>query len=278
MAVEIEAIGLDVNGRTFHEAAVTSSISRHGAVIVLNSKLGPDQEMTIRCLKNNSEAEVRVLGLIGAIEDKHSYGVTLVNPANDLWGVRFPILDGQEEPLTRLVLECGTCHTIEVAHFNEIEMQVFDANHRIRRFCKLCSATTSWSQPKKDSSFEVIKQEFQLEQGPALQPLGTQIVKRKYERIATKASACIRKSDGSEEIVRCENISRGGLSFRSSQGYVAGARIEVSVPCSPGTGNIFIPAQIIHCHHIGGMFRVGAAYLRPSDLVRSYKGTSTIVG
>jgi hypothetical protein len=186
------------------------------------------------------------------------------------------VLDGQETPLTRLVFECGTCHLLEVAHFNEIEMQVFDANHYIRRFCKTCSVATSWSQPQKDSSFETIKKELQLEETP-MPPAAEQTVKRKYERIATQASACIRKSDGSDEIVKCDNISRGGLCFRSPHIYLAGAQIEVSVPCSPGTGNIFIPAQIVHCHPVGGAFRVGATYLRPSDLIRSYKGTSTVV-
>lgn len=275
MAIEIEATGLNVNGRAFHETGITSSISRYGGVVILKSKLGPDQELTIRCVKTNTEAEMRVVGLIDVIGDKHSYGLALIDSANDLWGIHFPVLDGQETPLTRLVLECARCHLLEVAHFNEIEMQIFDANHHVRRFCKACSAATNWLQPQKDSSFEIIKQEFQLEETP-LPPTAAQI-KRKYERIATKAPACIRKPDGAEEIVKSENISRGGLCFRSPRIYAAGTRIEVSVPYSPGTGNIFVPAEIVHCHQIGGGFRVGAVYLRPSDLVRSYKGTSTIV-
>ena len=41
----------------------------------------------------------------------HVYGAALVNPAVDLWGVHFPVLNGEEEPLTRLVLQCGTSAT-----------------------------------------------------------------------------------------------------------------------------------------------------------------------
>jgi hypothetical protein len=274
MAIEVEATGLDVQGRTFHEAAVTSSISRHGAVIALQAKLGRDQELILRSLKNSKEADVRVLGLIGIKENAHVYGVALVNPAVDLWGVHFPVLNGEEEPLTRLVLQCGTCEEREVAHFNEIEMRVFETNHEIRRFCRLCSGTTVWKQPKKDS-FEVIKQEFQLNEEPLL-PIAT-VLKRKYERIATRASACIRRPDGSDDIVKCQNISRGGLCFHSSNMYLKGARIEVAMPWSPGAENIFVPAQIVYCHRIGQAFRVGAVYIRESDLVRSYRGTSTVV-
>jgi hypothetical protein len=275
MAMEVEATGLDVQGRTFHEAAVTSSIGRHGAVVALRSKLGPGQELTLRSLKNNKEADVRVLGLIGMREKIHVYGVALVDPAVDLWDVHFPVLNGEEEPLTRLVLQCGTCQEREVAHFNEIEMQVFETNHEIRRFCRLCSGATVWKQPKTDS-FEVIKQEFQLNEEKPAPPIATS-VKRKYERITTRASACIRRSDCSDEVVKCHNISRGGLCFHSSNMYLEGARIEVAVPCSPGSENIFVQAQIVYCHRIGQAFRVGAVYIRSSDLVRSYRGTSTVV-
>jgi hypothetical protein len=276
MAIEVEATGLDVQGRTFDEMAVTSSISRHGAVVALKSKLGPGQEFTLRSLKNNKDADVRVLGLIDIKGNRHVYGVALVDPAVDLWGVHFPVLNGEEEPLTRLVLQCGTCREREVVHFNEIEMQVFETNQEIRRFCRGCSGTTVWKQPKKDS-FEVIKQEFQLNEEPLVPTPIAAAIKRKYERIATQASACIRQPDGSDEIVKCENISRGGLCFHSSNMYLEGSRIEVAVPCSPGAENIFVPAQIVHCHRIGQAFRVGAVYIRSSDLVRSYRGTSTVV-
>jgi hypothetical protein len=46
--------------------------------------------------------------------------------------------------------------------------------------------------------------------------------------------ACIRHPGFEEEIVEVKDLSRGGLSFISSKGYIEGSRIEVAVPYSKG--------------------------------------------
>ena len=65
-----------------------------------------------------------------------------------------------------------------------------------------------------------------------------------------------------EEVVECDNISKGGLSFRSRKRYQENAEIEVAVPYSPGQPAIFVPAQIRRVEELPalGLFRYGVAY------------------
>ena len=48
-----------------------------------------------------------------------------------------------------------------------------------------------------------------------------------------------------EEIAVCEDLSKGGLSFRSCNPYPEASRVEVAVPFTPGTGAIFVPIRIV---------------------------------
>ena len=65
----------------------------------------------------------------------------------------------------------------------------------------------------------------------------------------------------------CEDLSKGGISFRSRNKYPEGARLEVAVPYTPGAGAIFVPIRIVFSQPIAaaGLFRHGAAYVRPPD-------------
>ena len=65
-----------------------------------------------------------------------------------------------------------------------------------------------------------------------------------------------------EEIVECENISKGGLCFRSRKHYPENSAIQVAVPYSPGQPAIFVAAQIRRVEELSGpgLFRYGVAY------------------
>jgi hypothetical protein len=66
----------------------------------------------------------------------------------------------------------------------------------------------------------------------------------------------------------CEDLSKGGLAFRSRNQYPEGSRVEVAVPFTPGSSAIFVPIRIVFSVAIpsAGLFKHGAAYLRtPSE-------------
>ena len=64
--VAILIVGSDFEGKVFSEKTKTVVLSRHGAGIISEYKLSAEQELIIRCLDTNKEAEVRVVGQLAA--------------------------------------------------------------------------------------------------------------------------------------------------------------------------------------------------------------------
>ena len=68
-----------------------------------------------------------------------------------------------------------------------------------------------------------------------------------------------------DEVVECDNISRGGVCFRSRKQYHVDSPIEVAAPYSPGWQAIFVAATIKHVEVLPGgtLYRYGVAYIQP---------------
>jgi hypothetical protein len=88
--------------------------------------------------------------------------------------------------------------------------------------------------------------------------------RRKHARVKVSYSACIRHPERGDDIVTCEDMSRGGLRFTSRKSYYERALIEVAVPYTPGQPAIFVPAQIVFVQELPEqqLFRYGVAYLQ----------------
>jgi hypothetical protein len=86
--------------------------------------------------------------------------------------------------------------------------------------------------------------------------------RRRDVRARVRFTACVRQGDSGEEIVECDNVSKGGLSFRSGKSYAVDSVIEIAVPYSLGAPAIFVAAAIRHVEVLsnGSLFRYGAAY------------------
>jgi hypothetical protein len=86
--------------------------------------------------------------------------------------------------------------------------------------------------------------------------------RRRDVRTRVGFTACIRQGQAGDEIVECDNLSKGGLSFRSRKTYAVGSVVEVAAPYSPGSQAIFVAARIMHVELLpnGTLFRYGAMY------------------
>jgi len=255
----IQVIGMELStGQTFCKETETRVISRHGAAIVLSAALSIDDEITVRCLATNEEAKCRVVGLIKQPGTELVYGIAFVEPNVNPWGVEFPELSGPDTGLARALLTCGSCQNREVVYLNEIEMQVLETNGFLQRYCRRCSTMTSWKYDSRNPSAAVQTKE-QAAAKPAAHSAQRTIDRRKHGRIRTSALGCVRYG-GAEEMVTCEDVSRGGVSFRTSKIYQKHALVHVAVPCSKGAGNIFVPARVAHVRQYGNEYFVGVAY------------------
>ena len=78
-----------------------------------------------------------------------------------------------------------------------------------------------------------------------------------------KLKACIRHSELGEEVVDCDDVSRGGISFTSPKEYARDSLIEAAVPFLAGQANIFTRARIANLRPAPqgkGLTKYGVAY------------------
>ena len=224
----------------------------------------------------------------------------------DFWGVDFAPPSETEKNARRVSLECGSCKSVETVEHSDVESDVFIINEGIVRYCKKCSDSTLWkrasevpeeqpvlvaaTKPSKPSGFtgatsaefdlaestatftdEVSEPEAVVASAPApvleaekrLSPLEN---RRKHPRTKVNYKACIRRSGSPDDIVTCEDMSRGGICFRSRKQYFERTAIEVAVPYSLGGNAIFVPAEIAWVQELAKekQYKCGVAY-RPTS-------------
>jgi hypothetical protein len=303
--VAILLIGSDIEGRVFSEKTKTVVLSRHGAGIISEFKLSAEQELVVRCVDSDKEAEVRVVGQIGAQDNTYIYGVAFLNPNLNFWGIEFPALTEAEKAASHMLLQCSGCKTRQSVDQSDLEGDVFAINQSIVRFCKRCGSSTVWRHPSGEPDGEPAERETPTEQAPHLVPVASErssamdpllvldssppaalksaptaapsIVspppapvrpenRRKHARTRVNFKACIRQPGSEDDVVACEDMSRGGLRFKSRRRYAKKAMIQVAVPYSPGDQAIFVPGQIAYVVELPEekLFRCGVAYMKSS--------------
>jgi len=101
---------------------------------------------------------------------------------------------------------------------------------------------------------------------------GRRVNRRRDMRVRVNFSACLRDAAQGDEIVECENVSKGGLCFRSPRQYSLDSWIEVAAPYSPGELALFVPAQIKRVEALsdGKVSRYGAAYAKRNSARPSF--------
>ncbi len=259
--VAILLIGSDAQGKDFMEQTKTVVLSRHGAGVVSMHKLSVEQEMTMVDSARDKEAVIRVVGQIGVEDDSYTYGVAFLDPDIDFWG-EFPSGTDTETSACRLKLQCCFCGRHEVIDPGALESDVYAIHGGIVRHCKPCNTSTLW----KQTFVEVPDESPVPEAIPASSEPSPAPFKNRRQHVRTKVSftASVRDEDFGGDIVLCENVSRGGLCFKSTRRYYKTASIEVAAPYSPGSVHIPVPAQIVYVQELPEekMFRYGVQYVQ----------------
>jgi predicted nucleic acid-binding Zn-ribbon protein len=280
--IGILLVGSDMEGKMFSEQTKTVLLSRHGAGIVSRYALSAEQELILRRLDTNKEAEVRVVGNLGAHGKTYTYGVAFLNPEADLWEIQFLSMTDSEKEASRVLLQCSGCKAKEMVQQSDLESDVYLVNEGIVRACRSCGSSTFWRRPIDDSGDEPLP----LEADPAVaeekeepveantsalpeaetaaQPAARIENRRKHVRTKVSFKGCIRSFTFGDDIVSCEDISRGGLRFKSRKEYVANTEIEVAAPYSPGAHAIFVRAQVVYVVELKQerRFRCGVCYAK----------------
>src|SRR5436309_7504785 len=257
----VEASWVSSAGATITQNAETMLVSRNGGVLRLTEKLSMGHELHLRRHLDGDiwkNARARVVAEIDQDPPNHFlYAIHLTDPRSDFWDIDFPSPHKADEALARLLMECSFCQRREVVYLNELQLKSFEVRKCVARHCRICDSPSIW--------IESLSEAAGLE-GDGTHPAEERVVPRRNRaRVKARVLACIRRRGFAEEVVVCEDLSKGGISFRSRNQYPVGTRVEVAVPFTPGTGAIFVPIRIVFSQAIptAGLHRHGAAYIKP---------------
>ncbi len=264
----LEVSGRDSQGQEFQDPARSLLINRTGAVIVSERELAPGEIIHLRRRapgETHREGQARVIGQFGKQQDGFLYGVELVDPTRDLWGVEFPPVAESPDSVARMLLECTYCRGREVIYFNELELSAFETNRGIARHCKKCGVPSIWTQAPHENEAKLGARAARGRRGsdtPDGTPPDQEQRERRRIRLRTRLTACIRQPGADDELAVCEDISPIGMCFRSKRRYEADTPILVAVPYSPEAANIFLPARVVYSEKLAkaGLFRHGTEY------------------
>ena len=277
ISIPVELFGADFTGEHFVEQCRTVVVSRHGATVIVSRKLAADLELILKRPGTKKEALVRVIGQIGGQHEGYVYGLALMDTTVNLWNIYFPSLGDAGSAVGRALLECGRCKNREIVYMNEVEAEVYEANLALQRSCGQCGNSSVWkavpgeiledSPPPAPGEAAVAAEpgkQLHPQEAPPPEPPAAVISRRKDLRIKSNMPACIRQPGFDEEVVSCDDVSRGGLAFRSPKRYFLGSRIEVSMPYAAGAANIFVPARIVFTQEMTkeGLYKYGVSYLK----------------
>ena len=259
----VEASWMDSSGMVHRQVVETLLVSRNGGVLRLAEKLLTGQEISLRRpLEGDGikTTRARVVAEIDKEPEGFLYAVHILEPRADFWDIEFPTPQRADEALARMLMECGFCQRREVVYLNELELKSFESRRCVARICKVCDAPSIWVETQPDTAAGGSANARALEDERVLP-------RRNRTRVKARVLACIRRRGFQEEVAVCEDLSKGGISFRSRNQYPEGTRVEVAVPFTPGSGAIFVPIRIVFSQPIpsAGLFRHGAAYLKPPE-------------
>ena len=258
----VEASWLDSGGVVRKQAARTLLVSRNGGVLCLQELLAAGQEITLRRPTEGDGSKTvraRVVAEIDREPEGFLYAVHILERA-DFWDIEFPALHKAQEALARLLMECSFCQRREVLYLSELQLKSFEARKCVAQICKVCDAPSIWIEAQSETA--------QANGGGSKALAEDRILPRRNRtRVKARVLACIRRRGFQEEVAVCEDLSKGGIAFRSRNQYPEGTRVEVAVPFTPGSGAIFVPIRIVFSQPIpsAGLFRHGAAYLKPPE-------------
>jgi hypothetical protein len=259
----VEASWFGSGGVVGKQMAQTLLVSRNGGVIRIAEKLLQGQELTLKRQLDGDQIKsvrARIVAEIDQEPEGFLYAIHFLDLRSDFWDIEFPSPAKPNEALARMLMECSFCQRREVVYLNELELKSFEIRKCVARLCKHCESPSIWAEVQSD-----------LPPDPILgtrAPLEERVIPRRNRtRVKTRILACIRRRGFQEEVAVCEDLSKGGIAFRSRNEYPEGTRLEVAVPYTPGSGAIFVPIRIVFSQHIpsAGLYRHGAAYLRPPD-------------
>ncbi len=264
LTLPIHISGLGEYGKEFVVEGHTVDVSRQGATIMVDRLLPLGQNIKIQRIGVSKEAIARIVGQIIRGTEGLLYGIAFVDPDVNLWDISFPAVCEVDKAVLRTLLRCVACGQLEVSYLNEFEADLFLYHRSIARICGRCGGWTTWTLPYGQISAEPhspVETDSQRQRSSYVLALGTRN-QRSHDRIPVDAIGSVRHPTLGTEVVLVGNLARGGLSFYSTSTYPDGSSIEMAVPYTSKTPNIYVSARIVSSRKGGdkGFIEYGVSY------------------
>jgi hypothetical protein len=278
LSIPIEVTWTAIPGRPFTKKGTALAITRFGSLIEFRHELEPTQQISIHCTGVEREVRAQVLGQVRKVRDGYVYGLSWLDANVNLLDIEAPGMDETRQAVSRQMLECDICQTRETVYLDEIQIEVYKGSRSLALRCKQCAAWTMWKEAGIEAASHPSHRAARSEASSDSRPVPRTQNERKHFRVRFKKfRACIRRLGYLEEVVRVENVSRGGFRFFSPKTYRPGTRIEVAIPYMPDADNIFVPARVVRSRELPRMKKqeYGAAYVsRDEYLIEDQTGIS----
>ena len=118
ISVSVQVSCTDLAGKHFSEVVQTVNVSRNGCCLLLKQSVGPGQKIHLQRIGTGEEAVGRIVGQTGIRPEGNLYGIEVLNPGENFWGIRFPQQKELEEGSVRVLLKCIKCQACEEAALN----------------------------------------------------------------------------------------------------------------------------------------------------------------
>ena len=278
LSVPILLIGSNSEGKVFTEKTRTVVVSLHGAGILSRNKLMAEQILVLREEATNREAEIRVVGEIGQQGKMYAYGVAFVDATLHFWRTNFPAGAASSERPATLLLECSGCEDVTELTNGDYEYDICAIHGGLAQYCGACGLLTVWRRTEKAArtkrseaaeartmglesatSTEATHRQSAVSDEPKTSIAAAETksnaaetataTQERRSRVRAKVNffACVRTDEFGDDVVRCIDMSKGGVSFRGEQAYTTSMPIEIAVPFAknePGVTPFFVRGRI----------------------------------
>jgi hypothetical protein len=270
LTLPVHAEGVDSNGQPFECEARAISICRHGARLQIGQSLNEGQAVRLKSPTGDDAADFRVVASFAHPGEKDGeYGVECSDIKANFWGIEFPASDSDGPMDGKVLVECRKCKTIALLPLTLSEVEALRAMGLVGKPCPHCNTITLWryahvevSPYRQGISTENSNGGNSADHPPNSNAGAPEAIERNHRRVYALMPVGVRDSQGSEEMTRTENISKGGFCFISGKTYQPGESVLAVFPHDSVTPKTELPAEIVRAQNIEGSDRkiYGAEY------------------
>jgi hypothetical protein len=254
----------------FVEDTTTIMVNRDGALIALKHRVAADETLRVINLENFREADFRVVGETRLESSEFSgWGVECLEKERTLWDIDFPPPLDPGGSSAGALLECLGCGKQALLVLSLVEFDLLESAGTLQKLCDKCGQLSTWTyadvtrRPKEMPPVQAAA----VAQPPVSPKVGKwngKIERRLFKRMAVKLRALVRNSKGQQEIVKTENLSKGGLALCLKMELSLGEFVTVICPYSGGVEEFERKAEVRYrAPHIAGQnWFYGLRYFR----------------